>query len=408
MSSEKEKKKLTKFKKFLLIYSGVLVVLMIVFLIYVGNSLIKYENNQIEKYIENTIEDLEKSCKKGNIKDYLGDLSNIEKSKYEKDSASIEDGLKDLFATGNVSYKLSENSKDEENPIYDVYINDKLIFQISLDGTEKAHRLGLLTFSVWKTKDITSKIENGIYKYTISVPNNYKVTINGKELTKDDVKEELIDEGLAQISKYQNIPYLVEYEIDKLIMKPEIKIVDENGKEVSYEQKDTTITKDLAFKKISDSQTALEEIKSAPEILKIAKDWSLFLSRDLTGTLHGYHNISNYLISGSDLAKYAYSWATGVDITFISRHTLDNPAFTNERLENFEIYSDKAFSCEVYLEKNMTLTRTGSKLQDVMHEKMYFALDENGVWKLVNLKSIAEGDAQNERNSDNNSSLQTP
>ena len=88
--------------------------------------------------------------------------------------------------------------------------------------------------------------------------------------------------------------------------------------------------------------------------------------------------------------KYAYKWATNVDITFISQHTFDNPAFSNIKVSNFEIYNENAFSCEVYLEKNMLLTKRGNrKIQDVMNEKMYFAY-YNGEWKLVNMQSLSK------------------
>ena len=94
-------------------------------------------------------------------------------------------------------------------------------------------------------------------------------------------------------------------------------------------------------------------------------------------------------IKDSDISKYAYKWATGIDITFISAHQLLSPTFTNQKTENYEIYSENAFSCEIYLEKNMKVN--GKTMQDKMHERMYFVYDkENSGWKLVNMQSITE------------------
>ena len=91
----------------------------------------------------------------------------------------------------------------------------------------------------------------------------------------------------------------------------------------------------------------------------------------------------------SELLKFAYKWATNIDITFISNHTLEKEIFTNEKVENFEVYNENAFSCEVYLEKNMRVN--GKPLQDKMHDKMYFVKQE-GIWKLVNMESITKGE----------------
>ena len=147
-------------------------------------------------------------------------------------------------------------------------------------------------------------------------------------------------------------------------------------------------------KKYSTIDEAKKEINDIPDIAKIAEDWSLFLSNDLSGSTNGFYNISKYLIKNSYLYNYAYKWATNEDITFISRHTLKNPAFTNEKISNFTIYNNKAFSCEVYLDKNMRIAN-GNDLVDKMNERMYFAYYDdtndgtnNPSWKLVNMQSI--------------------
>ena len=357
---------------------------MTAFLIYVADSLIQYEKNQKENYIQNTIEEL----KKGKIKDYI-DISNIEKSEFENPETDVEEAISEILKTQNITYKKSKNSIDENKPVYEIYADKNQILEITLNGDKKENRLGLLTYNKWKTEKITNKIENGIYKYNISAPNNYKIYVNGKELTEQQIIQKNKNEGLTQISKYTQIPYIVEYEIPNLLKQPEIKILDEEENNVEYKIQENKITIDLKNKKIQDEETAKKEIKNIPNIIKIAEDWSLFLTNDLSGNLHGYNTINKYLIKDSDISKYAYKWATGIDITFISAHQLLSPTFTNQKTENYEIYSENAFSCEIYLEKNMKVN--GKTMQDKMHERMYFVYDkENSGWKLVNMQSITE------------------
>lgn len=388
---DKEDKKVIKkgltFKKFLKIYIIILIILMIIFLTYVICTLIKYENLQIDNYLANTVQEIVQDGKKGKISNYI-DISKIEVSNFESKNISISEAISNLLENNNVTYKLNSDSIDLNNPVYDAYIDNKLILKIHLNGEEKITRLGILTFQNWKIDNITFEKENGVYECNIEVPSNYKVYVNDIELTENEKTEDSIDEGLVQISKYVDIPYIVKYKVSKLLKEPKIIIQDEEGKEQKYIKENNTFKVDLDFKYIADEYSAMQEIKGNIDILKIAKDWSLYLTDDLTGNLHGFYKISKYLIKDSDMWNFAYKWATNVDITFVSSHTLDKQCFTNTKVKNFKIYNDNAFSCEVYLQKNMIL-KGNKKLQDVMKEKMYFAYYK-GEWKLVNMQSITE------------------
>lgn len=382
----------SKFKKFLIIYVAILVAIMLTFLIYVADSLVKYEKNQIDNYIEGVIKDLKKASKNNKIEKYIN-TSEIKVSKLENSKTSINEGFQELLNSENITYKLN----NEKEHIYDVYDDKNLILQLHLDGTETANRLGLLNFTKWKTEKIETKMEKGIYTCNIVVPNNYEVYINENKLTEENITEKVQEEGLAQISKYVEIPYLVKYEVPNLLKEPKVKILDENKNEIEFKWESKTITKQLQVEKIENILQAKEKLSGDIDILKIAKDWNLYLTDDLNGRLHGFYNISKHLIKDSSLYDYAYKWATGVDITFVSSHTLQNPAFTNEKISNFEIYNENAFSCEVYLEKNMRLKSSGRKITDTMNEKMYFAYydetkDEknNPTWKLVNMQSVTK------------------
>ena len=383
------------FKKFLVIYILILVVFMIAILSYVADSLIKYEKNQTENYIETIISDLRKVTKTGDVSNHI-DTSKIFKSEYEKETTTINQGFAELLNNNKITYKLNDNSEESENPIYDIYADENKILEVYLDGSKKENRLGLFAFNNWKTTKIEATMENGLYISEIIVPNNLKVYINEKELTEDYIIEKNQNEGLAQISKYVEIPYIVKYEVGNLLKAPDVKILDKDEKEVEYKQEGNTISKELDFMSVETEEEAKQNIEGEIDILKIAKDWSLYLTDDLEGNLHGYYNISKYLIDKSNIKKSAYKWATGEDINFVSSHTLLNPTFTDEKISSFEIYSEKAFSCEVYLQKNLKLKSGGKIIEDKMNERMYFAYyDEsddgidNPKWKLVNMQSVA-------------------
>lgn len=374
-----------KFKKFLIIYIGFLILLSAIFLIYVNNCLVKYENSQINNYISTIEKDLVNSAKKGKISKYITcDSSDI--SKYEKSGATYESGLNELIKTSTLSHKLNLESKDKSAPIYDIYAGNQKIATVNLKVKRYVTKLSLLTYPEWEITEIKPNLENGLYSYNIIAPSNYKVTVNGNELSDDDISKEVNASGLEDFNKYSSVAYTITYKIDKLAFKPEIKIYDGKENEVSYSEEANTITANANYYTTDDITDAMSHLTASFDVLAFAEKWSLFLTNDLSGSTHGFETLKPYLINNSYMWKMAYAWATSVDITFTSSHTLKNPAFTNESVSNFIVYSDTAFSCDVYLEKNMNVARIGSQT-DKMNEKLYFVY-LNGFWKLVNMQAI--------------------
>lgn len=291
-----------------------------------------------------------------------------------------------MLKNGKPTFKLNNDTIDLTNPTYDVYINNEVLFNVKLNGEKKSTKLAILTVQEWKVESIKLTKKTGNYKCNIEVPNTHSVYINGSLLSQDNNTNAQIDDGTKEISNYTDISYLITYKIDGLFNEPEIKIQDKEGKNIDFNKDGDSIKVALNLQEVTDKTEALSKIKGDIDIEQIAKDWSLYLSDDLKGSQHGFSSISKYLIKDSKLWKFAYKWATGEDITFVSNHRLENPAFTNLKLENFKFYNENAFSCEIYLEKNMIIG-SGKKLQDVLNERMYFVYYENE-WKLVGMQSI--------------------
>ena len=105
-----------------------------------------------------------------------------------------------------------------------------------------------------------------------------------------------------------------------------------------------------------------------------------------------FADMSKHLIKGSYQYNVAKRYAGGVDITFISGHVLDNPAFTEEEVSNFAWITEDCFAVDVSFVKHMRLNR-GKKIEDVMNDRFYFVrIDDtkdgkdNATWKLVSMK----------------------
>ena len=149
----KHVRKSNGFKKFLCGYIVILIVLMALFLVYVVNSLRTYEALQVENFLNNTFNKITDAAEKDSISKYV-DLSDLKLSDFEKDSKSKDKVVGRLLKSGKISYKLNNESIDLTYPIYDVYVNDKALFNVKLNGEKKVTRLGILTFQDWKLDSI--------------------------------------------------------------------------------------------------------------------------------------------------------------------------------------------------------------------------------------------------------------
>ena len=365
------------YKKSLLFFTIILSVLGLVFLGYVWNSMVIYERSLVDNYITYLAES-------GKLTESINDeLFTI--SKYEKKNAKITDGVKDLLKNENLEYKKNKELSNEEIYVYDLKLEDRLIATVSLKCINSYTQMAILKINEWEVSDIKTYFDKGIYNYTVTVPYDYKVYVNSNEL--DEITNTHDVQELERLTKYIEISKSKTFEINNLVYEPEIKIVDENNQKIDYEIKDNKIVINKEYKKINSFEEAKTYLKEEFDILKLSENWSLFLTDDLGGSWHGLFKLTPYLIEDSYMYELAYKWSHGEDIRFVSNHRLKNPVFTNEKLENFIIYNDLAFSCEVYLEKNMVVS--GKTKVDIMHDRLYFVYFEDG-YKLVDMKSIEE------------------
>ena len=371
----KRKKKMTGYKKSLLIWFLLLLIASEACLIYVSTTLKMYEKGNIEGYMTSLIKDMKTASKVGNINKYLS--YNKVESKYEKNS-SLEEGYKELFNESKLSYKKN----DKENT-YDIYADDTMIASVTLDS-KKVRRLGILSFEEYSIKEIETYSKNGIYNIDVYVNSNYDLYINDVKVSDDDLlsKEEIKE--YSEVYNKVDLPYENHYKITNLTKKPKIKVMNGNNEVKVTNEKSNYYG--VTYFKTDDKDAAFEKLTNKDyDPLTFAKNWSLFLTADLPGERYGLYTLTPNLVEGTALYKRAYSWATNVDITFTSLHTLDKDTFTNVKMNGFTVYNENAFSVDIYLEKNMTLVN-GEKRVDTLNDTFYYAYID-GAYRLITMKS---------------------
>ena len=378
----KKRKKKSLYKKIIIIYTILLLICGELILIYVNNSLKAFEKSDIDNYLNSLLLDIQKSSQNGNINKYF-DLAKVD-SPYEKKS-SLEKGYKELLKDAKLSYK-----KTDKTDVYDLYADDTLIGTVTLDGSKKEKRLGLLNFNVWEINKMESYNDDGLYSYDFYLNSSYKLYINNNLVKETDLIGAEPIEGFEDAYTYVDLPKLNHYKIKGLTSKPSIIIKDKNDKEIKATYKEKAYYANDYYHTDSLEEAYKKLVDQSYDPLKFAENWSKFLTADLDGNRWGLYTLTPNLIEGTTMYKRAYSWATQIDIQFTSIHTLDKVPFTNEKVSNITVYSDKAFSVEIYLEKHMTLV-DGQKKTDVLHDIFYYVYYD-GAYRLISMKSVTEGD----------------
>lgn len=328
--------------------------------------LIEYQDNVPETYIYNTLNNLSSSS----LLSYFN-----YNSTYEKKGDAI-NNIKNYL--NKQKYTITKKA----NLFYSIKSNDNEIMNIKLKTGEEKTKLSMLTYKVIDSCQITKLNNNSLYKVTIIVPSNYKVTINGINVNeKDLVKQEKID-GLEDLYNYIEVPYLNEYEIKDLTKEPNIIIKDENNKDLKVCIKDNKIDLSNNFPKYS----SLKEANVDYDIMNFVTNWSLFSTNDLQGVNHGLYSILPYFISNSMLYKHTVNYAYSNSLNYINAHSLSNPIFQNSKVGNVIKYNDNAYSVDVYIEKNLLLL-DGKILVDPFNNTVYIGRYNNS-WYIIGMKAI--------------------
>lgn len=378
--AKKAKKPMSLYKKILLGYVFVLLTLILVLAVYVIIALKNYEKYEISNFIKDSVANLSNK----DLIDIINQES-LEVSKYDKATTKkevIKEIDKTLENKNKITYELNKESKDIKKPIYDVYYDGKLIFTMKIANKGDITKIKFLNYTKWEVVDIKSHIEDGLYNVKAVLPEDYKLYINGKEVVEKKDSEDGINALYAQYTEFKKDSV---YEVTGLISKPKVEVKDSAGKIVKTHKEDGIIKVESTYFKTDDNTEAQLKLITPFNVLEFAENYSLFLTADLAGYYHGWSNLSKYFIEGTEMYTMAYEWAHGIDITFTSRHTLKNPAFTDEKLSNFTVYSNKAFSVDVSLKKNMVVSGEDRIME--MNDRMYFVY-YNDAWRLLSMESV--------------------
>lgn len=351
------------------IYAGVLVLLIVIMCFAVWNTMKKYEAAQPERVIESIVDKFEKGD--------ISDLKIIAKGNKFEEDADLSSQFKELITGKELTYKVSSGSYDSLAPSYDIMSGEEKIAKISLKSVKEYKKMAILVLSEWVVESVEPAVKIGNYNIKITAPDSYPVAINGVELGKDEQTGEPVTmDGFKYVSEYVEAPKAVTYEVNGLMNFPELTV---NGKNVSKEN-------------ITDNKGSLEYTASFETeeisaelyefVLKNAKDYTNFFSKDLPGSTESTAPIAHLFPAGSYYLETAEIYRQQDMWTYSAHYS---PEFRNERVFDYTVYNDNCFSVKVYFDKSMIL-KLNNQERIVNNNQIYYYVNIDGKWLIADMR----------------------
>ena len=216
------------FKFVYFIYLCVLILVSICCIVYVGSLLNEYENAQPERRVSEAVELMSRDAADGTIWNTIS-FPEVETGKFEKD-ADLQKIYTDLLKSGNLEYSPKIGVSEEGRLTYNVESDGFILAEVVLKAVgEPVTKLAVFNYQEWEIASVRPILE--AREYTLSVPADFKVVLNGVELSDEEIKNST-ESG-------------IDYKISGLYMKPAFKISDKAGNVAKYSIKGGRVIPEL-------------------------------------------------------------------------------------------------------------------------------------------------------------------
>lgn len=387
----KRKKKLPIYWIALGVYTLALVGVCCAFLRYTDKSLVQYEASLPEHKMAAYASEFQQKASDGSLTASLTmpEAENpFETTQMYSDLyASLLDGVREY------TYEKDAGAYSEAEPVYTLLADGAPIARVALSAADTRTVFGILPITDWAVREVTPLFTQEPRDYTLWIPDCYQAVVNGIPLGADDLTgQETPYPAFANVAPYVKMPVLVEYRICGLLAEPDVEVLDEQGQTVAFTPDEQG---NIRVDYNTEPRQMPEEYEK--EALQMAQAWENFMTDDLPGPYHGLETIQKYLIRDSYYWEIADSYAHGVDITFISFHTLPASPYTDVAVTDYVPYGENCYSCHIYFNKTMILG-SGSRRTDTINSTFYFVYyddTDDGVdnphWAIADMLASSEG-----------------
>ena len=287
-------KSVITFKLVYLMFLSLMAVIAAAVIVYVRMALGEYRDSLPERVVEAQIESFRRAASDGTLWDEYP-LPETKTGKFEK-NIDIKSYYAGLLLDEGVSYTLKAGSDTETEKVYNILNGETLIAEVTLENQGEAKtKLFILSITDWVLKDVRLLI--GAHSYTIDVPYDLNVTVNGIELGEDD--RAVVNGTFSG------------YEIQGLFLTPSISITDSDGQQAEYRISGSNV-----------KAVIYEYSLTLPRTLKVIVDGQVHTGEALPDGMvrHDIRRLSHPDLKISDLFGNTVSYDGGnhLDLTYYS------------------------------------------------------------------------------------------
>jgi len=364
-----QKHRRSGYRIFLAVFSLLLIVFWGIVILYVYRCMAAYESAQPERLMERTVQGL----RDGSLLDTL----EFPHSRFE-DEAACRTAYAGTVEGRELTFQKAAGSYDALSPVYEILAGDSPVATVTLRTKSTRTLMLFLTLQEWELDSVTPVLGLG-GTWTILAPDTFTVRVNGQALDQRELtgqRQEI--EAFQYAAEYVTVPALVEYRVEGLTQEPEVEILDDLGRPAE--------TAEDGERRLRADRFAPTEMdpRLEAQVLKNAKDYSNFFSQDLPGGTKSIAPIRHMFPKDSYYLELAENYRLHDMWMYISHHT---PVFSQEQVFNYTEYGEDFFSCEVYFDKMMVISKTGQARHDITHTRYYY-VKQDGAWVIADMQQI--------------------
>lgn len=361
----KKQKKRSKFKKGLLIYTVIVLLILTVGLTVFWFFIQDYEDGMPVHGMERTME----SFNEQQITNLISDQTFGNAGALEDSSVWVSWYQKQIKGKQLTFEEARENTAT--TPTYLVKADDQPIGKVTLKVTGK----NAFKFNLWgfDRLDVSEYLPETA-TYTITVPKGATITVNGHALGEEYITEkDVIYPELANVQNYlSEVPLSTTYKVSGLLNEPQIAATSENGRSLTLEKKNHNYAFSYAM---SDAEIASLKTMAEGVVNSYAMNF-IDVSKQ----------IYNYIMPDSELEENIKLTVTG----FYPTKYIASYGFDSMNVSNFNYYSDNCFSCDVQYNFHVNFQNFTVEQESLPGNMKWYFVNKDGKWYLTDLEYLTE------------------
>lgn len=340
-SSDSKKKGISGFGKFLIIYSALLLIAIIVTTLILNSFLKTYEKNQPANVAAEVVKQFDSSDKLRSFLDSNADIVNQSTAilNYQDAFISAVEGKK-------IAYIEDPSRSTSEITCYRLTADSMPIASITLTKGEK----GSFGLSSWVLSSIdTSNAFTDVKTYSILVPEGSSVIVNGTELGASMISGTGVPEVLQTSSRFiSDPPTYSTYNVKVVGDVIDVSGTDPSGANLVFSRTENSF--------VAGGQASEEFIESVRDRVESGlREYALWF-------IYNAFNLDEYIVDGCELSAYLFGGEFDgesydpINPWLYNFEEIEDFEFSTKEAKNYTKYSDDCFTVDISYKLDITFT----------------------------------------------------